>query len=60
MKRYILFFLLLLCSPIWSAKNEEPLSDTAQISILTCGTGEELYALFGHTAIRVSDPMQGV
>lgn len=60
MKRYILFFLLLLCSPIWSAKNEEPLSDTAQISILTCGTGEELYALFGHTAIRVSDPMQGI
>ncbi len=33
-----------------------PLSKEAEISILTCSPGSELYSLFGHTAIRVSDP----
>ncbi len=32
------------------------LSDNASISILTCSAGIELYSVFGHTAIRVSDP----
>lgn len=27
-----------------------------RISLLTCAPGEELYARFGHTALRVSDP----
>jgi hypothetical protein len=31
------------------------LSKNAHISVLTCGTGNESYSLFGHTAIRVSD-----
>jgi hypothetical protein len=31
------------------------LSKKARISVLTCGTGNESYSLFGHTAIRVSD-----
>lgn len=32
-------------------------TDTAslRISLLTCGTGDDLYAIFGHTAIRVQD-----
>lgn len=34
------------------------LSEEAEISILTCSPGAELYSLFGHTAIRVSDPSQ--
>lgn len=33
-----------------------PLSKEAEISVLTCSPGSELYSLFGHTAIRVSDP----
>ena len=32
------------------------LSNEAEISILTCSPGKELYSLFGHTAIRVQDP----
>jgi hypothetical protein len=32
-----------------------PLSKAAKISILTCEKGNELYSLFGHTAIRVKD-----
>ena len=35
-----------------------PLSKEAEISILTCSPGTQLYSLFGHTAIRVSDPSQ--
>ncbi len=35
-----------------------PLSKEAEISILTCSPGAQLYSLFGHTAIRVSDPSQ--
>ena len=32
------------------------LSKNSRVSILTCGTGNESYSLFGHTAIRISDP----
>jgi putative flippase GtrA len=40
------------------AKNNlsNQLSQEATISLLTCAPGEELYSVFGHTAIRVSDP----
>ncbi len=34
------------------------LSKEAKLSLLTCSPGEELYAIFGHSAIRVQDPMQ--
>lgn len=36
------------------------LSKEAKISLLTCGTGNESYSLFGHTAIRVTDVLNGV
>jgi hypothetical protein len=32
-----------------------PLSKNAEVSIITCGTGAEIYSLFGHTAIRIRD-----
>ncbi len=38
-----------------SAFGQKRLSDDARISILTCGIGNEVYSLFGHTAIRVQD-----
>ncbi|MFH1000942.1 MAG: DUF4105 domain-containing protein [Bacteroidota bacterium] len=36
------------------------LSDSSFISILTCSPGSELYSVFGHTAIRVNDPVLGI
>jgi hypothetical protein len=36
------------------------LSKEAEISVLTCGTSTEVYALFGHTAIRVKDKANGI
>ena len=35
-----------------SAKNEK---DSIKISLITCSPGEDLYSIFGHTAIRVID-----
>ena len=32
-----------------------PLSENTEVSIITCGTGAEIYSLFGHTAIRIKD-----
>jgi len=32
-----------------------PLSENTEVSIITCGTGSEIYSLFGHTAIRIRD-----
>ena len=37
------------------ASGQARLSDDAKISVLTCGIGNEVYSLFGHTAIRVQD-----
>lgn len=39
-----------------SLTHAQTLSPSARISLLTAGSGEELYSVFGHTAIRVYDP----
>ena len=36
------------------------LSEQAQVSLITCAEGEEIYALFGHSAIRINDPVNGI
>ena len=33
--------------------------DSLQISLLTCGPGEDVYELYGHTALRVKDTKNG-
>jgi hypothetical protein len=35
------------------------LSDKATIRIITCGSGNEAYSVYGHSAIRVKDPLHG-
>lgn len=34
-------------------------ADSLKISLLTCGAGEEVYNLFGHSAIRIQDTKKG-
>ena len=34
--------------------------DSAKCSLLTCSAGEEIYSLFGHTALRYEDPARGI
>jgi len=36
------------------------LSDKAQISVISCGAGDKIYASFGHSGIRVYDPIQKI
>lgn len=56
MKKIILCCLLALLFISSKAQNAPRLLNNAEISILTCGSGDELYTAFGHTAIRVKDP----
>jgi len=51
-----IFVCILLLSSIYNSFGQNVLlSKNATISVMTCGTGNELYSLFGHTAIRVRD-----
>jgi len=56
MKRKIHFISLLFLLIINSIFAQ--FSETAQVSILTCGSGSELFESFGHTAIRIRDTAQ--
>ncbi|MFY7669890.1 DUF4105 domain-containing protein [Tenacibaculum sp. MEBiC06402] len=54
LKKY--FFLLLLVSQFSFSQNVQ-LSIYSEISIITSGPGDDLHEKFGHTAIRVKDPV---
>ncbi|MEZ4772299.1 MAG: DUF4105 domain-containing protein [Bacteroidia bacterium] len=58
MRNFILALLSILPT-VWLCAAPQ-LSPQAQISLLTCEPGEELYSSFGHSAIRVSDPATGI
>jgi hypothetical protein len=53
-KKSFLFLVLIIASfmQVGSAQND---SSHLRISVLTCAQGEELYSVFGHTAIRIID-----
>lgn len=58
---HILLFILLSLLPSFCAKAQEgPLSDSAFVTLMTVSPGEEIYAHYGHTAIRVADPVKGI
>lgn len=48
---------LLVCcfSFLYTSAQPETLSKNAEISVLTCGTANEMHTLFGHTALRIKD-----
>jgi hypothetical protein len=56
----ITFFTLLLLSSTIGFSQNVPLSKEAKVSVITCGLGNETYSYFGHTAIRVSDPLTNI
>jgi len=58
LKQIVIAFLLIfpvLLNAQSARKSEIVLSDSAKISLLTCSPGDELYSVFGHSAIRVKD-----
>lgn len=61
----IIFFLFLqkaIANPAFQPPpNGKPmLSDHAKVSVVTCSPGEEIYAIFGHTALRIQDPVHNM
>nr|WP_319398223.1 DUF4105 domain-containing protein [uncultured Carboxylicivirga sp.] len=54
---FLIISFILLLTPSYGARK---LSENATISILTCAPGEELYSLYGHSAIRVKDVSNGI
>ncbi|MFV5702382.1 DUF4105 domain-containing protein [Flavobacterium sp. XS2P12] len=56
----IVLFILLLSTTNYSFGQSIQLSKKTQVSVLTCGTGNESYSLFGHTAIRVRDTVNAI
>lgn len=57
MKRIILYLLFVLGSLSAFAAGEETV---AEVSVLTCSPGSEVYSLYGHTAIRFRDKARSV
>jgi hypothetical protein len=55
-KNLLLLFLLLLINFLQAQVN---LSKNSEISIVTAGPGTELYEAFGHSALRIKDPVLG-
>lgn len=53
----LIFVLFLVFQPNVRAQQ---LSQEATISIMTCNPGVEVYSMYGHTAIHVSDPATGI
>lgn len=53
-------FSLLVCIMAWGNEalaNAFQLSSQSYISLITCAPGKELYSAFGHSAVRVYDPL---
>ncbi len=59
--KFLNFFLLtLLLSFQFNNLHSQKLSKTAEISLLTCNPGEDLYSVFGHNAIRIKDTEKNI
>lgn len=62
--RSVLFAFCILVSSIVSAQSDSTISiesdNDLQVSILTCGVGDDLYASFGHIGIRVKNSELGI
>jgi hypothetical protein len=59
MIKKLLFFFLSLVS-FTSFSQNPTLSNEATVSVFTCGKGNELYTVFGHTAIRIKDSINNL
>ncbi len=62
-RKAIIVILIFFCFvPVFSHDqvNNITLSDKAEITLLTSSPGEELYSVFGHSALRVNDPVNDI
>lgn len=56
MNKLIVTLVLFFCSLSQSLRGQE---DNIKVSLMTCAPGTEIYALFGHTALRYEDTARG-
>jgi len=54
-----LFILIFLCAPLKELQSQSNTQESLEVSILTCGQGQDLYTLFGHSALRLRDTITG-
>lgn len=54
-----LFLLLLSIAAKAQSEHDTFRRKGIQVSLLTCGTGQEIYSVFGHTAVRIVDTSAG-
>jgi len=62
LKKFIFFFLLYLaiaCPLAVDAQDSTQGMPKLQVSVLTCAAGEDIYTVWGHTAVRVIDSTKG-
>lgn len=55
-----LIFILILATSSSTSYSSNPNNDSVRLSLLTCAPGEEIYSLFGHTAIRYEDTSRNI
>ena len=58
MKKYFFTLFLFFISALSMGHNNQLAPDSIRISLITCAPGEDIYTLFGHTAIRVTIPQE--
>ncbi|MBT8183450.1 MAG: DUF4105 domain-containing protein [Eudoraea sp.] len=58
LKNSILLFLLWTTIGVFGQPKR--LTSIAQVSVITCGPGPDLYSSFGHSAFRIQDASQGI
>ncbi len=57
--KFLLFLLIYLSFMVFQPQIQaQTLSPDASVSILTCDPGQDVYSMYGHTAIRITDPEQ--
>jgi len=53
-------FIFILLFNIFQLTAQDKLSPKATVSVVTCGSGNELFSAFGHSAFRIFDPAIGL
>lgn len=51
---------IILCLALLSAVLPAAAQDSIRVTLLTCSPGQEVYSLYGHTAIRCEQPARGI
>jgi len=56
LSRWLSLFLVVLALSV----NGQNVEESTSVSLITCGSGTELYSTFGHSAIHIYDPQLGI